>query len=650
MKPMRANSAWALLILLFGWTNVAAVESIEGAEEETLSQQTVLPGGTGPAWRTNVSPSALVATRDGKRLFIACATANQVATFDTALAKVIQCLEVDPCPLGLALSQDGTRLYVACAGPASTICVINVAGARPRIVNRIPAGHTAMAPVLSPDDKRLYVCNRFDNDVSVIELSSGRELKRLRVEREPVAAALTPDGTLLLVANHLQAESANRLHIGAQVSAIDTRSLSLRKSIRLTLGANLLRGVAISPDGRFAAVTHLRGMYWLPTTGVELGRMNGNALSVLDLERLEVLGLVFLDQTASGGANPWGVAWTPDGQTILATQAGAHAVSLVDAPLVADRRCFSPTSLSAYEEADWPATPLPELRPVRVRQRIALPGNGPRALALAGSQLYVANYFSDDLCRIDLAAKLPKAEHVPMGQVCQPALARKGEMLFNDGQLCFQGWQSCASCHDADARTDALNWDLLNDGLANPKNTRSLVWAHQTGPAMALGVRTNAATAVRAGLHHILFAETPEDVPVAVDAYLQSLRPVPSPHLVNGRLSPAAQRGERLFRSAPTGCVDCHPPPYFTDMVGHDVGTATAYHSMYNLPGADKASDRFHSPPLVELWRTAPYLHDGSAISLRQVITTCNPNDHHGRTSKLAPQEIDDLVEYLLSL
>jgi hypothetical protein len=25
---------------------------------------------------------------------------------------------------------------------------------------------------------------------------------------------------------------------------------------------------------------------------------------VLDLERLEVLGLVFLDQTASGGANP----------------------------------------------------------------------------------------------------------------------------------------------------------------------------------------------------------------------------------------------------------------------------------------------------------------------------------------------------------
>ena len=121
-------------------------------------------------------------------------------------------------------------------------------------------------------------------------------------------------------------------------------------------------------------------------------------------------------------------------------------------------------------------------------------------------------------------------------------------------------------------------------------------------------------------------------MPVAVDAYLQSLRPIPSPHLVKGRLSPAARRGERLFRSARAGCVNCHPPPSFTDMAGHDVGTATAYHSMYQLPGADKASDRFYSPALVELWRTAPYLHDGSAASLRDVLTTCNPHDRHGHT------------------
>src|SRR5262249_39044459 len=155
-------------------------------------------------------------------------------------------------------------------------------------------------------------------------------------------------------------------------------------------------------------------------------------------------------------------------------------------------------------------------------------------------------------------------------------------------QLCFQGWQSCASCHDADGRTDALNWDLLNDGVANPKNTRNLLRAHQSGPAMALGVRTNAQAAVRAGIHHILFTEQSEEVAEAIDAYLKSLQPVPSPHLVNGVLSSSAQRGEQLFKSTQTGCAVCHPPPLFTDGKGHDVGTASEYRSLYAVSGADK--------------------------------------------------------------
>ncbi len=87
MKPVRASNAWVLLTFLFGWTNLAAAVSMEGTEEDVLSHQPVLPGGTGPIWRTYVSPSALVATRDGKRLFVACATANQVATYDTTPAK-----------------------------------------------------------------------------------------------------------------------------------------------------------------------------------------------------------------------------------------------------------------------------------------------------------------------------------------------------------------------------------------------------------------------------------------------------------------------------------------------------------------------------------------------------------------------------------
>ena len=113
-----------------------------------------------------------------------------------------------------------------------------------------------------------------------------------------------------------------------------------------------------------------------------------------------------------------------------------------------------------------------------------------------------------------------------------------------------------------------------------------------------------------------------------------------SPFLVNGKLSPAAERGQKLFNSSQTRCAQCHTPGYFTDRRSYDVGTAAA---------TDEQGSTFDTPTMLELWRTAPYLHDGSAATLRDVILL-NHNDRHGRTSRLSPQEIDDLVAYLQSI
>jgi CxxC motif-containing protein (DUF1111 family) len=180
---------------------------------------------------------------------------------------------------------------------------------------------------------------------------------------------------------------------------------------------------------------------------------------------------------------------------------------------------------------------------------------------------------------------------------------------------------------------------LPNDGIGNPKNTKSLLLAHKTPPAMSLGVRATAEIAVRAGLEHILCSKQPEQVAVAIDEYLKSLKPVPSPSLVNGAPSKAALRGKSIFHRA--GCAACHPVGLFTDLHQHDVGTCGPF---------DNPSDKFNTPTLIELWRTAPYLHDGSAATIRDVLTTRNFHDHHGRTSNLTNAEIEDLCEYLHSL
>jgi cytochrome c peroxidase len=189
-----------------------------------------------------------------------------------------------------------------------------------------------------------------------------------------------------------------------------------------------------------------------------------------------------------------------------------------------------------------------------------------------------------------------------------------------------------------DARADGLNWDLLNDGLGTPKNTKSMVWAHRTPPAMSLGVRETAETAVRAGIRHIQFVVRPEADAAAIDAYLKSLEPLPSPYMTAKDLNAKAQSGKRVYEKA--GCQGCHTPPLYTSLKAYDVGTGTGR----------EAGEAFDTPTLVEIWRTAPYLHDGRATTLEEVLTKFNPGDRHGKTSPLSATELEELIAFLLSL
>ena len=548
-------------------------------------------------------------------------------------------------PLGLVLSGDQTRLLVTCAAPASQVCVVDLA--QQRVTATYRAGHTAMGPVLSPDGKTLYVCNRFDDSVSIIDLELRREVREVKVEREPVAAGLTRDGRYLLVANLLHAGRADADHVAASVSVIDTATGVVVKALTLPNGSGLLKDLRVSPDGKYAVVSHILARYPLPTTQLDRGWMSTNAKTIIDLERLELVNTVLLDSVDSGAANPRGMAWSADGATLVITHAGTHEISVVNFPGVLEKLRQIPATLEEGRGDPYAASRVQADVPndlsflVGLRRRLKLPptDRGPRAVLLIGSQAYVANYFSDTLAIVDVASEHPQWTSIRLGPEVPMSELRKGEFYFHDAGICFQGWQSCATCHPGDGRVDALNWDLLNDGIGNPKNNKSLLWSHRTPPAMSIGVRETAEMAVRAGIRHILFTVQPEEVAAAMDVYLRALQPVPSPHLVEGRLSPAARRGERVFRRA--NCHTCHPAGVFTDLQPYSVGTHSAW---------EKPTDEFDTPTLVELWRTGPYLHDGSAATLREVLTTRNPSDQHGQTSSLSPGEIDDLTAYLLSL
>lgn len=592
----------------------------------------------GKASAEYLSPLALVADNQGKILYVAEATAKQIAVFDIAAGKVTKVISLPDQPGGLALAPDGSRLYVTAAVPNGRIYILKTKTGK--VIDKLGAKHTPIAPVLSPDGKILYVCNRFNDNISVIDLASNKETATIPVQREPVAAAITQDGRLLYVANHLPAGTADGAYTSAVVSVLDTTIKKVIKTIELPNGSTGLQGICLSPDGKQAYVTHILSRYQLPTTQLDRGWMNTNALSIIDVSKKQLLNTVLLDDVDLGAANPWGVACTDDGKYICVTHAGTHEVSVIDSRKLHDKLASVAKGEKVSDVSLSPDDVPNDLSfLVGLQRRLRLTGNGPRGLVVIGTKVYTAEYFTDSLGVLDInPEQFPKARSVPLGPKTTLTKTRKGEMLFHDASLCFQHWQSCASCHPGGARTDALNWDLLNDGIGNPKNTKNLLLAHKTPPSMSLGARANAEAAVRAGIRHIQFVVRPEEDAVVIDEYLKSLEPVQSPHLVKGRLNGTAKQGESIFKKA--GCSSCHPSPLYTDLRKYNIGI-----------GKDMDENQsFDTPTLIETWRTAPYLYDGRAKTIKEVLTKHNPGDKHGKTSTLTNEEIDSLVEFVLSL
>jgi YVTN family beta-propeller protein len=582
----------------------------------------------------------IASSQDGKLLYIAQKEAKRIDVFDIEKSKTVDTIELRKYPTGLILGMDNHLIITA--GIADG--VVYVVDLNKNKVKDFKVGHSPISPQLSPDGKTLYICNRFANQVVVINLKKKKVETTIETPREPTVASLTPDGKWLVVGNHLPDQAANSGYSASKISLIDTQSRRLVNNILLPNGSSGVRGITISHDGKYAFVTHILGRYTVPTTQLEQGWMNTNALSIIDIENQQFYNAVLLDDLHHGAANPWGVELTADGKTLCISHAGTHEVSVIEVAKLFQK-------IEAHkDDKKYNTEPYNLLSYLYgFRERVKIPGKGPRGMAIVGNQVFTGDYFSGTLSRFDLTDKRLRSELVVLGQNEELSQYRQGELFFNDASLCFQKWQSCASCHP-DARVDGLNWDLLNDGIGNPKNVKSMYMSHKTPPGMSTAVRADAETAVRAGIRYIQFAVRPDEDAQAIDEYLENMPAVPSPYLVKGKLSKSAKRGEKLFKSDEVGCINCHPEPLYTDLLVHNVGTASTIDSTTNKSGNRVAQLEYDTPSLKEVWRSGPYLHDGRYTDIKQVITEGNHGDMRGKTSHLSKKEINDLVEFVKSL
>jgi DNA-binding beta-propeller fold protein YncE len=567
-------------------------------------------------------------------------------------AAVKKTVALQGAPRGVAWHKDS--VYVS-EYDAGTVAEIDPAGGKVR--RRFAVGPKPFGLAVAPDAGRLLVVEFGLAQLIAVDLASGKETGRAPLVGLPRYVAVTPDGSRCLVVNGNPNGDATQPDHACVLSVVDLKTLTRTRDLRLPPGGINPRGIAISPDGKWAYVLHGIGRFTMPTTQLERGWMMTSGITIFDLAKGEGYATLLLDTISQGAADPWGLALAPDGHTAWITLAGCNEIlrlnleslhalldgkgpkAVVDA-LIADS-IWRKIAANPSNRVDL-ASDLAALHVSGAKTATALPGKGPRGVAVMPSgNVAVAEYFSGTLAVGTASGTNPPSRFVSVSLGPQPAAdaVRRGEAAFHSADLCFQRWLSCASCHP-DGRADGLNWDLLNDGMGNPKNTKSLVWSYKTPPVMAHGVRDSMETATKTGFEFIQFRVVDEAVMEDIRAYLRSLEPEKSPYLANGDLSPKAKKGKAIFESNKTGCTHCHPGPLFTDLKIYDVGTRHAL---------DNRGD-FDTPTCIEMWRSAPYLHDGTAVTLMDLLTTGNKQDRHGKTSGLSKEDQEALVEYLLSL
>jgi cytochrome c peroxidase len=279
-----------------------------------------------------------------------------------------------------------------------------------------------------------------------------------------------------------------------------------------------------------------------------------------------------------------------------------------------------------------------------------------------------------------------------------------GRKLFYDTRLSKDNSVSCASCHNPElAFTDASKVSRGVGGMTGVRNAPTIINAAypplQFWDGRASGLEEQAAGPIadpkemnqphevsvsKLGSdpsYKVLFAQAfgPGGVTLArIENALASFeRTILSGDSRFDRyqfggdrsaLTPAQIRGLALFTDPKRGnCSACHSVneryALFTDGKAHNIGVGASEDGgfsdigRYRITGVEADKGAFITPTLRNIANTAPYMHDGSLKTLKDVVDfyagggNSNPYlDKEIRAINLSAQDRDDLIEFLKSL
>jgi YVTN family beta-propeller protein len=286
-----------------------------------------------------------------------------------------------------------------------------------------------------------------------------------------------------------------------------------------------------------------------------------------------------------------------------------------------------------------------------VRQLVRV-GAGPNGIALTrdGRKAYVYNAFDHTVTTLvgdGSSSSLNIREEGPRIKVAEDLLspeAAMGRKLFfsaiDSRMTASNVGAACATCHPG-GRDDGHVWGFPDGPRQTPTLAGRMITKtgpfHWSGEFPSLRDFLDVTVRQRMG-GGVVDAQMAGQLAAFMDAM-----PTPDNPYKREEMTDAQKRGAQAFLKAE--CNECHAGEALTNNKLANVGT-------FVVSGANPDNDfvrtrGLNTPSLLGLSRSAPYLHDGSAMTLKERLIQTRKSDTHGKTSRLTDAELDDLVEFL---
>ena len=647
-------------------TGATGTTSASGSGSSSSGQMPV-----GDPYGTTVS-SSLALSSDDHTLWIVNQDADSVSVIDVAKRAILAEIPLgssppaldpatkrfDPAVMPRALAMVSDQKVYVVGEAANRVYVLDAKTHAILTSITVPAAPVSVAA--APDGSAVYVVSNEAAKITKIDTATDTIVKTLDVTEHPWGASVSADGASLYVTHIL---------LDPGVSVVDTAALTLRNKVPLADEPRSTPFEKRIPNGEarglYEAVPNPRGgELWIPHLLLAVK----TAQPDLDFEStvFPTISTIKADGSAEGkrlvfqpnvaGAKgsfadsvsgPRSVAFTPDGKLALLALGQSEDVMVFDTETRIEVGLVRPL-------------PSAMLEGILVDH--------------AGKHAYVDGRNTHDVTVLAIDQTNAKIPVIVDGAAIErlkkdpmPAEMRHGQRLFYTANsakfpITKNFWVACTSCH-IEGGSDAVTWLFKEGPRDTPSNAGGPI---NTGFLLRQALRSDVnqydltIQDEQGGTYSLKQPAQKADLD-ALALYVNYGVSLPqNPNLAaDGKLNDAQARGQKTFQSV---CVSCHGGPFYTDsatgnaaldfskpILLHDLGTCAKTGPYPDKVGIDVTSAlhkacEFDTPTLRGVFATAPYLHDGSARTLLDVVKRLPPS------TDLPPSDQADLVEFLKTL